>query len=222
MTTLTSKVVAAATAVAKIEDGMTVMVGGFLGCGNAHHLIDALIAAGTTDLTLVCNDAATPGYGVAKLVENHRLKKLIASHVGLNPMVASLLNAGELELELVPQGTLVERIRSAGAGLGGVLTPTGVGTLVAEGKETLTIDGRQFLLEKPLRADVALVNGYKIDPVGNIWYKGTTRNFNIVMATAADVVIAEADHLVELGDIPPEDVVTPGVLVDYIVEGGEL
>lgn len=222
MKTLTSKVVDTATAIAKVEDGMTVMVGGFMGCGNAHHLIDALIAAGRTDLTLVCNDACIPGYGVGKLVENRRLRKLIASHVGLNPIVATLLNAGELELELVPQGTLVERIRSAGAGLGGVLTPTGVGTLVAEGKETLTIDGRQFLLEKPLRADVALVNGYKIDPAGNIWYKGTTRNFNIVMATAADIVIAEADHLVELGDIPPEDVVTPGVLVDYIVEGGEL
>jgi acetate CoA/acetoacetate CoA-transferase alpha subunit len=132
------------------------------------------------------------------------------------------MNAGELEVELVPQGTLVERIRSGGAGLGGVLTPTGIGTPVADGKPVITVDGSEYLLEKPLRADVALVNGYRVDPAGNIWYRGDARNFNPVMATAADLVIVEADHLVELGDITPEDVVTPGVLVDFIVEGGDL
>ncbi len=215
-----NKLIDMAEAASLIEDGMSVMVGGFMGCGNAHHLIDAIIAAGTTDLTLICNDAGMPGYGVGKLVDNHRLTRLVASHVGLNPAVATLMNSGELQVELIPQGTLVERIRAGGAGLGGVLTPTGIGTIVAEGKRVIEVEGRDYLLELPLRADVALVNGYKIDPVGNIWYRGTTRNFNIVMAMAADLVIAEADHLVSLGDIPPEDVVTAGVLIDHIVHGG--
>lgn len=216
------KLVPMETAIAKIADGMTVMIGGFIGCGNAHHIVQAVVDAGVTDLTLISNDASVPGYGLAKLVEHKRLRKLITSHVGTNPQVAAQLNAGELELELVPQGTLVERIRSGGAGLGGVLTPTGLGTPVAEGKPVITVDDRSFLLEKPLRADVALINGYKVDPLGNIWYRGNARNFNPVMATAADLVIVEADRLVGLGEIPPEDVVTPGVLVDYIVEGGEL
>lgn len=217
-----SKLVEMDDAVARITDGMTVMVGGFMGCGNPHELLDAIIKAGTSDLTLICNDASTPGYGVARLVEERRLRKLIASHVGLNPAVGTQMNAGELDVELVPQGTLVERIRSGGAGLGGVLTPTGIGTPVAEGKRIIEVNGRQFLLEEPLRADVALINGHKIDPNGNIWYKGTTRNFSVVMATAADLVIAEADTMVGLGDIPPEDVVTPGVLVDYVVLGSDL
>jgi acetate CoA/acetoacetate CoA-transferase alpha subunit len=217
-----TKLISAEEAVAKISDGMTIMIGGFMGCGNTHHLVDAIIEAGTTDLTLIANDASVPGYGIAKLVEHRRLRRLITSHVGLNPEVAVQMNAGDLEVELVPQGTLVERIRSGGAGLGGVLTPTGIGTPVADGKQVITVDGRDYLLEKPLRADVALVNGYRVDPAGNIWYRGDARNFNPVMATAAEVVIVEADHLVELGDIPPEDVVTPGVFVDHIVLGGEL
>lgn len=216
-----TKLVPVEEAVAKIADGMTIMVGGFMGCGNAHSLIDALVKAGTTGLTLICNDGATPGYGVGKLIEHRRLRKLMASHVGLNPEVARQMNAGELEVELVPQGTFAERIRAGGAGLGGVLTPTGIGTLVAEGKQVIDVDGRPYLLEKPLRADVALIAGYRVDLNGNVWYRGTTRTFNVVMATAADVVIAEADHVVTPGEIPPEDVVTPGVLVDYIVMGGE-
>lgn len=217
-----TKLIGMADAVARIGDGMTIMVGGFMGCGNAHHLVQAIIDAGRTDLTLIANDASMPGYGIAKLVEQKRLRKLITSHVGLNPEVGVQMNTGVLEVELVPQGTLVERIRSGGAGLGGVLTPTGIGTPVADGKQIVTVDGREYLLEKPLRADVALINGYRVDPAGNVWYKGDARNFNPVMATAADLVIVEADHLVELGDITPEDVVTPGVLVDYIVEGGDL
>lgn len=217
-----TKLIGMADAVARIRDGMTIMVGGFMGCGNAHHLVQAIIDAGRTDLTLIANDASMPGYGIAKLVEQKRLRKLITSHVGLNPEVGVQMNTGVLEVELVPQGTLVERIRSGGAGLGGVLTPTGIGTPVADGKQVVTVDGREYLLEKPLRADVALINGYRVDPAGNVWYKGDARNFNPVMATAADLVIVEADHLVELGDITPEDVVTPGVLVDYIVEGGDL
>lgn len=217
-----TKLITLVEAAAKISDGMTIMVGGFMGCGNAHHLVQAIIDAGCTDLTLIANDAAMPGYGIAKLVEQHRLRKLITSHVGLNPEVGIQMNAGDLEVELVPQGTLVERIRSGGAGLGGVLTPTGIGTPVADGKPVITVDGREYLLEKPLRADVSLINGYRVDPAGNVWYKGDARNFNPVMATAADLVIVEADHMVELGAITPEDVVTPGVFVDFIVEGGEL
>ena len=217
-----SKLVEMDEAVAKIADGMTIMVGGFMGCGNPHHLLAALARAGLKNLTLICTDASSPGYGVAILVEQKRLTKLIASHVGPNPEVASQMKSGALDVELVPQGTLAERIRSGGAGLGGVLTPTGIGTPVAEGKRIIEVDGRPYLLETPLRADIALINGYKIDPVGNIWYRGTTRNFNTVMATAADVVIAEADKFVGSGDIPPEDVVTPGVFVDHIVQGGEL
>jgi acetate CoA/acetoacetate CoA-transferase alpha subunit len=209
-------------AVSYIQDGMSLMIGGFMGCGNPHSLVNALVETGVKNLTMICNDASTPGYGVAKLVENKRLSRLVASHVGLNPAVATLMNAGELEVELVPQGTLVERIRAGGAGLGGVLTPTGIGTPVADGKPIIEVNGRKYLLEEPLRADVALVSGYKIDLNGNIWYRGTTRNFNVVMATAADRVIAEADTIVEVGEIPPEDVVTPGVLVDHIVLGGIL
>ncbi|WP_062204475.1 CoA transferase subunit A [Demequina salsinemoris] len=215
------KMIALAEAVAKVEDGMTVMIGGFMGCGNAHVLIDGLIEAGTKDLTLICNDGALPGYGVGKLVEQHRLRKLIASHVGLNPEVGRQMNAGELEVELVPQGTFAERIRSGGTGLGGVLTPTGIGTIVAEGKPVVEVDGKAFLLEKPLRADIALLSGYKVDPFGNIWYRGDTRTFQPVMAMAADTVIVEADQLIPLGAIPPEDVVTSGILVDHIVKGGD-
>ncbi len=217
-----SKVISMEEAVAKLSDGMSLMIGGFMGCGNAHHLVQAVIDAGLKDLTMISNDAAMPGYGIAKLVEHRRLRRLVTSHVGLNPEVGVQMNSGELEVELVPQGTLVERIRSGGAGLGGVLTPTGIGTPVAEGKPVITVDGKDYLLEQPLRADVALLNGYRVDPDGNVWYRGDARNFNPVMATAADLVIVEADHLVERGEIPPEDVVTPGVFVDYIVVGGEL
>lgn len=217
-----SKITTMAEAVSLLSSGMSVMIGGFMGCGNTHNLVEAVVGSGIDDLTLICNDASVPGYGVAQLVEHGRLRKLIASHVGLNPQVAALMNAGDLVVELVPQGTLAERIRSGGAGLGGVLTPTGIGTLVAEGKTVVTVDGRDFLLEAPLRADVALISGHRVDPNGNVWYRGDARNFNPVMATAADLVIVEADHLVGLGDIPPEDVVTPGILVDRIVHGGVL
>ncbi len=216
------KIVSLEEAVSVVADGMTIMVGGFMGCGNPHNVLDALVTTGVRNLTLICNDAAFPNWGVGKLVTNKMLRKLIASHVGLNPDVAAQMNSGELVVELVPQGSLIEKIRAGGAGLGGVLTPTGLGTIVAEGKQVVTVDGKDFLLEPPLRADVAFINGFDIDMNGNVWYKGTTRNFNVYMATAADVVVAEADHLVQLGAIKPEDVVTPGVLVDYIVDGGRL
>ena len=215
-----ARIVSAAEAAALVTDGMTVMIGGFMGCGNAHTMIDALVEAGPRELTLICNDGAMPDYGVGKLLRQRQVRHLVASHVGLNPEVAQQHNAGELELTLVPQGSFVEKIRSGGAGLGGVLTPTGIGTIVAEGKQVITVQGKDYLLEEPLRADVAIINGFRIDTNGNVWYKGTTRNFNVVMATAADLVIAEADNLVQVGDIRPENVMTPGVYVDLIVKGG--
>lgn len=213
-----------------IRDGMTVMVGGFMGCGNAHGIIEELANSGVKNLTLISNDASMPNgpdggeyYGIAKLIHNRQAKKLIATHVGLNPEVAEQMNAGTLEVSLVPQGSMVEMIRAGGAGLGGILTPTGLGTIVEESEFThssMEIDGKQYLTQRPLRADVAIISGHKVDYAGNVWYKGTTRNFNQVMATAADCVIVEADHLVKNGVIEPENVMTPGILVDYIVKGG--
>ena len=208
-------------AVDMIKDGMTIMIGGFMGCGNPHKIIDAISQKGTKDLTMICNDAAWPGYGVAKLVEKRQLKKLIASHVGLNPQVGQQMSDRIMEVELIPQGTLAERIRCGGAGLGGFLTPTGLGTIVEKDKQIIKANGGEYLLEEPLRADVALICGNKIDRNGNVWYKGNSRNFNVVMATAAEMVIAEADHLVEIGEIEPENVATPGIFVDYIVNGGK-
>jgi acetate CoA/acetoacetate CoA-transferase alpha subunit len=214
-----SKVVSVDEAATLVKDGMTIMVGGFMGCGNPHRIVDALVRKGTKNLTMICNDASRPDYGVAKLVQNRQLKKIIASHVGLNPEVQKQMAEGVIEVELVPQGTLAERIRCGGAGIGGFLTPTGLGTVVEEGKQKVNVDGQDYLLEKPIKADVALICGHKIDKKGNVWYKGNTRNFNMVMATAADVVIAEADHLVDIGEIEPENVVTASIFVDYIVNG---
>ena len=218
-------------AVKLIPDGATVMFGGFMGCGNAHRFIDALSKSGVKDLTYIGNDGVCPGgpmgeeyYGAAKLIHNRQVSRMIASHVGLNPEVAqqSMVD-GTLEVTLIPQGSLAEMIRAGGAGLGGVLTPTGVGTIIEESPLCLgkqTIDGKDYLLMQPLHADFAVIGGAKIDRYGNVWYKGSSQNFNIVMATAADVVIAEAEEIVEIGDIAPEDVRTPGIFVDYVVEGG--
>ncbi len=219
-------------AVKLIPDGATVMFGGFMGCGNAHRFIDALSKSGVKDLTYIGNDGVCPGgpmgeeyYGAAKLIHNRQVSRMIASHVGLNPEVAqqSMVD-GTLEVTLIPQGSLAEMIRAGGAGLGGVLTPTGVGTIIEESPLCLgkqTIDGKDYLLMKPLHADFAVIGGAKIDRYGNVWYKGSSQNFNIVMATAADVGIAAAEEIVEIGDIAPEDVRTPGIFVDYVVEGGK-
>ncbi|MGL5406891.1 MAG: CoA transferase subunit A [Propionibacteriaceae bacterium] len=206
-------------AVALIKDGMTIMVGGFLGCGSAHKTLASIANSGVKNLTLIVNDGARIDYGGGQLIANKQVSTLIASHIGTNPEAGALMNSGEMEVTLVPQGSLVEKIRAGGAGLGGVLTPTGLGTLVAEDKEIITVDGKPYLLEKPLRADIAILGGHTVDMAGNIWYKGTSRNFNDVMAMAADTVIVEATHLVDVGGIEPENVVTPGVLVDYIVDG---
>jgi acetate CoA/acetoacetate CoA-transferase alpha subunit len=212
-----NKVVNLEEAVSHVKDGMTVMIGGFLGNGNPEMLIDELIARGVKDLTLICNDTAFPDKGVGKLIVNKRIKKLIASHIGTNPETGKQMTAGEIDVELIPQGTFAERIRAKGAGLGGILTPTGLGTVVAEGKEKIVVDGKEYLLEKPLGADVALIRGYKADRMGNTVYYKTMRNFNPLMAMAADLVILEVDELVEIGELDPEIIVTPGIFVDYIV-----
>jgi len=216
-----AKVITMEEAVSMVKDGMTVMIGGFMGCGNPHKIVDALMESGVKDLNMIACDAGKTGFGIGKLVDAHRVKKLIASHVGLNPNVAAQKNAGELEVILQPQGTLAEQIRAGGAGLGGVLTPVGVGTLVEEGKQIIEIKGRKYMVEEGLRADVALICGCWVDTMGNVWYKGTTKNFNVPMATAADIVICEADHIVKPGMIKPENVATPGIFVDYIVNGEE-
>lgn len=216
-----NKVISIDEAVSHIKDGMTIMVGGFLGCGTPHRLVDALVKKGVKDLTLICNDSGFPEIGVGKLVVNKQIKKLVASHVGTNRETGNQMNSGEMEVILVPQGTLAEQVRAGGSGLGGFLTPTGVGTIVEEGKEKMVIDGKTYLLEMPLRADVALIAGETVDEFGNIVYYGATRNFNTLMATAADVVIVEAENVVKVGDLDPNDVVTSGIFVKYIVNGGD-
>jgi acetate CoA/acetoacetate CoA-transferase alpha subunit len=217
---LKNKVISVQEAVNMIQDGMTIMVGGFLGCKNPYVIVDALVAKGVKDLTLIANDTSFPEIGIGKLIVNKQVKKLIASHIGTNKETGNQMNSGELEVELVPQGTLAERIRVAGAGLGGVLTPTGLGTIVAKGKDIITIDGKEYLLEKPLKADIALIVGAKVDKKGNVRYAKATRNFNPIMATAADIVIVEADQVVEVGEINPDDVITPGIFVNFIVDAG--
>ena len=219
-----NKIRTAREAVAGIKDGATIMVGGFMACGTPEILVDALVEKGVKNLTIICNDAGVPGRGVGKLLSNGQIKTLIASHVGLNPEVAQRMNTDvaedKLECILVPQGTLAERVRAGGTGLGGFLTPTGVGTIVAEGKQVINIDGRDYLLEKPLRADVALIRGSVTDQFGNTTYNGTTRTFNPMMAAAADYVIVGACEVVEVGEIDPNNIVTSGIFVDAIV-GGE-
>ncbi|MGD9568930.1 MAG: CoA transferase subunit A [Sedimentibacter sp.] len=217
---MTNKLISVQEAVDMIQDGMTIMVGGFLGCKNPYVIVDALVAKGVKDLTLIANDTSFPEIGIGKLIVNKQVKKLIASHIGTNKETGNQMNSGEMEVELVPQGTLAERIRAAGAGLGGVLTPTGLGTVVAKGKDIIIIDGKEYLLEKPLKADIALIVGAKVDKKGNVRYAKATRNFNPIMATAADVVIVEADQVVEVGEIDPDDVMTPGIFVTYIVDAG--
>ena len=214
------KVISIGQAVSLVKDGDTVMVGGFMGNGTPEKLLDALIAAGRKDMTLICNDTAMPEKGVGKLVVNKQFRKIISTHIGLNKETGRQMSSGETEVDLVPQGTLAERIRAAGFGLGGILTPTGIGTLVEEGKEKISVDGKAYLLEKPLFADVALLYAHKVDRNGNMVYKGSENNFNNIMASAAKVTIVEAGDLVEAGQLDPNTVMTPGVFVKHIVDGG--
>lgn len=206
-------------AVALIQDGMTVMIGGFMGVGTPHAIIDKMIDKGIKDITIICTDTAYPDYGIGRLVSGKMAKKVIASHIGTNSETGRQMNAGEIEVVLTPQGTLAEQIRSGGAGLGGFLTPTGIGTMIEEGKKKIKIDGKEFILELPLKADVALLKGAKVDEKGNIYYDLAARNFNPMMATAADIVIVEADEIVEAGEINANDVMTPGIFVDVITKG---
>lgn len=212
------KVISAQEAAAMVKDGMTIMIGGFLAAGSALKVIEAIAEGPAKDLTIICNDASYPDRGSGRLIAAGKVKKLIASHIGTNPMAVEGLNNKTLEIEFVPQGSLAEKVRAGGAGLGGVLTPTGLGTIIAEGKEVVTVDGKEFLLEKPLHADLALLGASKSDADGNLVYRGTTNNFNPMMATAADLVIAEAKEIVPVGEILPEQVHTPALFVDYLVQ----
>jgi acetate CoA/acetoacetate CoA-transferase alpha subunit len=204
-------------AVAMIPDGATLMIGGFMGVGTPERLMDELVRQGKRDLTVIANDNALPGVGIGKLVTAGLVKKTVASHIGLNPETQKKMVEKSMEVDLVPQGTLIERIRAAGYGLGGVLTPTGVGTLVEEGKRKIEVDGKPYLLETPLRADFALLQAFLCDYSGNLTYVLTARNFNPVMAMAATSVIVEAEHIVPVGLIPPDHVVTPAPIVDYVI-----
>ncbi|HEY1436117.1 MAG TPA: 3-oxoacid CoA-transferase subunit A [Casimicrobiaceae bacterium] len=203
--------------VAKIPDAASLMIGGFMGVGTPERLIDELVRQGKRDLTVIANDTAMPGRGIGKLITAKLVRKLIASHIGLNPETQQKMLSGEMEVELVPQGTLIERIRAAGYGLGGILTPTGVGTVVEQGKRKLEVDGREYLLETPLAADFALVEAFLADYLGNLTYALTARNFNPVIAMAAKTVIVDAEHTVPVGTISPDHVMTPAPLVDYLV-----
>jgi acetate CoA/acetoacetate CoA-transferase alpha subunit len=204
-------------AVARIPEGATLMVGGFLAVGSPERVIDELVRQCKRNLTVIANDTAMPGVGIGKLVTAGLLRKVIVSHIGLNPETQQQMLSGKLEVELVPQGTLIERIRSGGYGLGGVLTPTGIGTVVEKDKRKLEVNGKQYLVETALRADFALVHAFVADYTGNLGYALTARNFNPVMAMAADTVIVTTDHVVPVGIIAPDHVATPAPVVDYIV-----
>jgi 3-oxoacid CoA-transferase subunit A len=206
-------------AVARIHDGATIMVGGFGVCGNPENLLRALHAQGTKGLTVISNNAGIDDFGLGRLLKARQIRKMIATYVGENREFERQFLAGELEVELVPQGTFSERIRAGGAGIGGFFTPTGVGTVVAEGKETRVIDGRPYVLEMPLKADFALVRAFRGDHYGNLVYRKTARNFNPMMATAAQVTLAEVEHLVAPGEIEPDAVHTPGIFVSHILHG---
>lgn len=208
-------------AIAELKDGMTIMVGGFLGVGAPEILIDAVIEKGIKDLTVICNDTSFPDKGVGKLIANKLVKKVITSHIGTNAETGKQMHDGTLEVVLSPQGTIAEQVRAAGAGLGGVITPTGVGTVVEEGKEVIELDGRKYLIELPLKAHVALIQAKTSDTKGNLLYDLSARNFNPLMAMASDMVIVQADEIVETGHIDPNFVHTPHIFVDKIVEGGK-
>lgn len=214
-----SKVAKLEEALARIADNQTIMIGGFLGTGTPEGLIDGLLEKGVKNLTLIANDTSFVDKGVGRLVVSRQLKRVMVSHIGTNKETGRQMNAEELEVELVPQGTLAERIRCGGAGLGGVLTPTGVGTIVEVGKEKITKEGKTYLLELPLKADIALIKAWKADTYGNLVYRRSARNFNPLMAMAAAFVIVEAEEIVAAGALDPDEIMTPGAVVDMIIKG---
>ena len=209
------KIVTAKEAVSLIKDEASVMIGGFISCGAPDILVDALAQENVKNLTLIVNDTSIPNVDKGKLIANKQVKKLIAAHIGLNPETGQQMNNGELDVELIPMGTLIEKIRAKGTGLGGFLTPTGVNTIIEENKETMEVDGKKYIFEKPLGANFALIYGSKVDKYGNASFYGTTQNLNTVMATAAETVIIQADELVD--ELDPNEVVIPGLFIDYIV-----
>lgn len=203
-------------AVDLIKDGMTIMIGGFMGVGAPHRIVDAIVKKGIKDLTIICNDTAFPDKGSGILVSSGLVKKAIVSHIGTNPTAGEMMLAGTMEIDLIPQGTLIEQIRCGGAGLGGFLTQTGIGTIVEKGKQKVTVDGQEYLLEKPIRADIAIIGASVADKYGNLIFKGTTKNFNPLIAMAADIVIAEATEEVDV--IEPHVVAVPYLFVDYLIK----
>lgn len=205
-----------------LRDGMTIMVGGFMATGTPEQLIDAILISKVQNLTLIGNDTATATTGLGRLIAAGQVKHVICSHIGLNSVMVEKVNQGEITVELVPQGTLVERIRAYGAGIGGFLTPTGVGTIVAEDKEHHVIEGKEYIMELPLKADLAIIRADRCDALGNCQFTGTTRNFNPIMAMAADQVVCEAEAIVDVGIIEPELVMLPHIFIDYLVEGGKI
>jgi 3-oxoacid CoA-transferase subunit A len=214
-----ARILTADEAVAPIPAGASILFGGFGLCGIPENLIKALARAGTRDLTVISNNAGVADYGIGLLLANRQVRKMIGTYVGENALLESMILNHEIEIELVPQGTFAERIRAAGAGIPAFFTPTGVGTLVAEGKETRPFDGREYVLERALAADFAFVKAYRADGAGNLVYRRTTRNFNPMMATAGRTTIAEVEEIVATGTLDPETVVTPGIFVDFLVQG---
>lgn len=210
--------ISAADAAILIPDGASLMFGGFMGVGTPERIMDALVKRAARDLTIIGNDTARPGVGVGKLIDAGCVARVMVSHIGTNPVTQKKMIAGEIQVELIPQGTLAERIRAGGSGLGGILTPTGVGTVVQDGKRVIEVDGAEYLLELPLRADFALLHAHEADYNCNLTYRLTATNFNPLMAFAADCVIAEPDEIVPVGVIPPDAVRTPGILVHHLVE----
>lgn len=217
-----SKVVTLHEALEHIRNGMSIMYGGFGGVGTPPLLIHGILDKGVRDLVLIGNDAGFPDIGVGLLVRHGRVRKMIVSHIGSNPIAGDLMNRGELEVEFCPQGTLAERIRAGGAGLGGILVDVGLGTVAEEGKTKIQVEGRTYLVETALTADVAIVLAARADPLGNLQYSKTARNFNPLVAMAGRVTIAEAEEIVPVGALDPESVVTPGVFVDFVVQGGDV
>lgn len=213
------KIISAKEAAEFVKDNSTLMVGGFLSCGAPDKLVDALVETNVSNLTLICNDTTYPDVDKGKLIDEKRVKKVIASHIGTNPKTGQKMLNKEIEVEILPMGTFVEKIRAYGAGLGGILTPTGIGTILEEGKKIIEVNGKKYIFEEPLGADVAFIYGTKVDKFGNVSYFGTTRNFNTTMAMSADTVIVQADEIVDCLD--PNEVVIPGIFIDYIVKAKE-
>lgn len=212
---MVKKIVSVSEAAKLVKNNSSIMIGGFLSCGSPNKMIDEIVKYKTGNLTLIANDTGSPNHNRSKLIASKLVQKAIVTHIGTNPETGQQWHDGSLEVELVPMGTLVERIRAGGAGLGGVLTPTGIGTIIAEGKTVLDIDGQKYLFEKPLKADIAIIYATKVDKFGNAYLEGTTRNFNPVMATAADIVIVEPDEICD-EPLDPNMVTIPGIFIDYI------